>query len=115
MGIQQSASLWCLVFILASGATACTSTSPESSAPAVDSVQVSPAGSGAVGSRSGLPAAEPLAGRGDGARIVERFPNGFNLIRYSGVDAKEFGTGEPEDVVVLFDTDSHPVYALTPN
>jgi hypothetical protein len=50
------------------------------------------------------------------AVYVERFPRGYALVRYSGSFAKEFSrTAEAEDVVVLFDGASRPVYALRPS
>ena len=55
--------------------------------------------------------------QGSRAVYVERFPNGYALIRYSGTFAKEFVTmtgREAEDVVILFDGASRPVYALRP-
>jgi hypothetical protein len=51
------------------------------------------------------------------AVYVERFPKGFALIRYSGTFAREFSRTagrEAEDVLVLFDGASRPIYALSP-
>lgn len=52
------------------------------------------------------------------AVYVERFPKGYALIRYSGSFAREFSTTvdrKAEDVVVLVDGASRPVYALRPS
>jgi hypothetical protein len=61
-------------------------------------------------------ATSKTASQGGRAIYVERFPKGYALIRYSGMFAREFSTPgrETEDVVVLFDGASRPVYALRP-
>ncbi len=49
------------------------------------------------------------------ATYVERFPNGYALIRYSGAYARELRNGRDADAVdVLFDKASRPVYCLAP-
>ncbi len=61
-------------------------------------------------------AAERAASQGGRAVYVEKFSKGYVLIRYSGTFAREFSmpNREAEDVVVLFDSASRPIYALRP-
>ena len=51
------------------------------------------------------------------AVYVRNYRNGFALVRYSGPLAKEFWPSgmEGENVVVLFDDQSKPIYALRPS
>lgn len=61
------------------------------------------------------PPPPPTAEQKNRGEYVERFPNGFVLIRYIGDQAREFPTsgGEAsEDAIVLFDGARRPLYAL---
>jgi hypothetical protein len=64
-------------------------------------------------SQAATPARQEPANQRGLATYVQRYSNGYSLIRYSGDSVKDF-PGQPEYAVVLLDNSGNPVYALGP-